>query len=60
MCAKGYGCDKEEICFAAAAAAWEIGVKHLSSNNIVCDKYTSMKIILTLLSSALTQLFANK
>ena len=45
---------------AAAAAAREFGVKHLYSNNVVFDEYMSMPIILTFLSSALTQLFANK
>ena len=31
-----------------AAAARKLGVKHLSSNNIIFDKHTSMKIILCL------------
>ena len=46
--------------FIAAAATREFGVKHLCSNNIVFDEYMSMQIILTFLTFALAQLFANK
>ena len=41
-------------------AAREIGIKHLSSNNIIFDECTSMQVVLMFLSFVLTQLFANK